>query len=184
MLRGVSVFPAVMKILGHTSREMTMRNLDVMLTDPQREFELARFKPRHLAPQRKARLVSFRTGLDGVIDSLLAARHVLEMFRRTLPNGTSRPHASSRHLKMSGDWPVEPMYYSSRIISVTFDIAVSGVHAEPRLHKRTNASCKMIPFLHSTGSSFVYAHSWMKMLNRQSGLLHRERQRLRMHQVA
>jgi hypothetical protein len=31
-----------------------------------------------------------RTGLEGVIDSLLAAQHVLEMFRRALPNGSSR----------------------------------------------------------------------------------------------
>ncbi len=31
-----------------------------------------------------------RAGLDGLIDSLLAAQHVLEMFRRALPNGTSR----------------------------------------------------------------------------------------------
>jgi hypothetical protein len=31
-----------------------------------------------------------RAGLDGLIDSLLAAQHVLEMFRRTLPNDTSR----------------------------------------------------------------------------------------------
>ena len=33
-----------------------------------------------------------RTGLGGVIDSLLATQHVLEMFRRALPNGTSRRH--------------------------------------------------------------------------------------------
>jgi integrase len=90
MLRAGVSFPAVMKLLGHTSPEMTMRYLDVVLTDLQREFDLARSKPRHLAPQPKAPLVSFRTGLDGVIDSLLAAQHVLEMFRRTLPNGTSR----------------------------------------------------------------------------------------------
>ena len=31
-----------------------------------------------------------RTGLNGVIDSLLAAQHVLEMFRRTLPDSPSR----------------------------------------------------------------------------------------------
>jgi len=92
MLRaGVSLL-AVMKLLGHTSPEMTMRYLDVVLTDLQREFELARSKPRHLAPQPKASFVSLRTGLDGVIDSLLAAQHVLEMFRRALPNGTSRRH--------------------------------------------------------------------------------------------
>jgi site-specific recombinase XerD len=90
MLRaGVSLL-AVMKLLGHTSPEMTMRYLDVVLTDLQREFELARSKPRHLAPQPKASFASLRTGLGGVIDSLLAAQHVLEMFRRTLPNETSR----------------------------------------------------------------------------------------------
>jgi hypothetical protein len=31
-----------------------------------------------------------RPGLDGLIDSLLAAQHVLEMFRRALPDGASR----------------------------------------------------------------------------------------------
>ena len=90
MLRaGVSLL-AVMKLLGHTSPEMTMRYLDVVLTDLQWEFELARAKPRHLVPQPKVPFVSLRPGLNGVIDSLLAAQHVLEMFRRTLPNGTSR----------------------------------------------------------------------------------------------
>jgi integrase len=89
MLRAGVGFPAVMKLLGHTSPEMTMRYLDVALNDLQREFELARSKPRHLVPQPKTPFPP-RVGLDGVIDSLLAAQHVLEMFRRTLPNGTSR----------------------------------------------------------------------------------------------
>jgi hypothetical protein len=33
-----------------------------------------------------------RVTLDVVIDSLLVAQHVLEMFRRALPNDTSRRH--------------------------------------------------------------------------------------------
>jgi integrase len=90
MLRAGVSFLAVMKLLGHTSPEMTMRYLDVVLTDLQREFEQARSKPRYLAPQPKASFASLRTGLDGVIDSLLATQHVLEMFRRALPNGPSR----------------------------------------------------------------------------------------------
>ncbi len=53
MLRAGVGFPAVMKLLGHTSPEMTMRYLDVALNDLQREFELARSKPRHLVPQPK-----------------------------------------------------------------------------------------------------------------------------------
>src|SRR5213080_3781674 len=89
MLRAGVGFPVLMKLLGHTSPEMTMRYLDVALTDLQREFELARAKPRHLAPQPRTPFTP-RAGLDGLIDSLLAAQHVLEMFRRALPNGTSR----------------------------------------------------------------------------------------------
>jgi integrase len=91
MLRAGVGFPAVMKLLGHTSPEMTMRYLDVALNDLQREFEMARSKPRHLVPQPKIPFTP-RAGFDGLIDSLLAAQHVLEMFRRTLQNGCSRRH--------------------------------------------------------------------------------------------
>jgi hypothetical protein len=90
MLRAGVGFPVLMKLLGHTSPEMTMRYLDVTLTDLQREFQLARSRPRHLVPQPKVPSTRLRAGLDGVIDSLLAAQHVLEMFRRALPNGSSR----------------------------------------------------------------------------------------------
>jgi hypothetical protein len=79
-----------MKLLGHRNPEMTMRYLDIALTDLQREFQLARSKPRHLAPQPKMPPARLRSGLDGVIDSLLSAQYVLEMFRRTLPSGTAR----------------------------------------------------------------------------------------------
>ena len=90
MLRSGVGFPAVMKLLGHTSPEMTMRYIDVALSDLQREFQLARSQPRHLAPPPKAPLATLRASLDGVIDSLLTAQHVLEMFRRALPNGAAR----------------------------------------------------------------------------------------------
>lgn len=90
MLRAGVGFPAVMKLLGHTSPEMTMRYLDVTLSDLRREFDLAHSKPRHLTPQPKASPAILRAGLHGVIDTLLTAQHVLEMFRRTLPNGAER----------------------------------------------------------------------------------------------
>ena len=90
MLRAGVGLVAVMKLLGHTSPEMTMLYLDVTLNDLQRAFELARSKPRHLVPQPRVPSAPLRTGLGGVLDSLLATQHVLEMFRRALPNGTSR----------------------------------------------------------------------------------------------
>jgi site-specific recombinase XerD len=90
MLRAGVSFPAIMKLLGHTSPEMTMLYIEVVLTDLQREFQQARLKPRHLVPQPKTSFALTRTGMGGVIDSLQAAHHALEMFRRTLPTGTAR----------------------------------------------------------------------------------------------
>jgi uncharacterized protein Yka (UPF0111/DUF47 family) len=73
-----------MKLLGHTDPGMTLCYLEVAAADLHREYQLARSKPRHLVPQPKTSLASLRTGLDGVIDSLVAAQHRLEMFRRAL----------------------------------------------------------------------------------------------------
>src|SRR6202011_3375395 len=89
MLRAGVSFAAVMKLLGHKSPHMTMEYVEITQQDLQREFHLARSQPRHVAPPPKAPLVT-RDGIDGVIDSLLAAQHVLEMLRRALPNGASR----------------------------------------------------------------------------------------------
>jgi integrase len=90
MVRAGVRLPALMKLLGHVNPEMTMRYVDVVGTDLQREFHLARSQPRHLAPQPKSPGLSARGGLDGVVDSLLFAQHALEMFRRSLPNGASK----------------------------------------------------------------------------------------------
>ncbi len=35
-------------------------------------------------------MITPRAGLDGVVDSLLFAQHAIEMFRRSLPEGSSR----------------------------------------------------------------------------------------------
>jgi len=90
MLRSGVEFVSIMKLLGHTSPEMTMLYLEVALTDLQREFHLARLQPRHLAPQPKTQFAPARAGLDGLIDSILTAQHVTEMYRRTLPDGAPR----------------------------------------------------------------------------------------------
>ena len=97
MLRSGVSFPILMKLLGHVDPAMTMRYVDVALTDLEREFQLARSKPRHLAPQPKLLATPVQLGLDGIIDSLIAAQHVMEMFRRSSPNG----HAGNRLLRLS-----------------------------------------------------------------------------------
>jgi len=88
---GVSL-PVVMKLLGHLDPEMTMHYVDVSLLDLEREFHLARSQPRHLVPtsQLPASNSSPQANLAGLIDSLHVAQHVLEMFRRTLPQGPQR----------------------------------------------------------------------------------------------
>jgi hypothetical protein len=89
MLRAGVGFAALMKVLGHTSPDMTMRYVDVTLTDLQREFQLARSKPRHLAPHPKTS-ASPRAGLDGLIDSLLATQHHMEIVGRSLQDSEQR----------------------------------------------------------------------------------------------
>jgi integrase len=92
MIRSGVSFPAVMKLLGYASSDMTMLYVDIALTDLQREFHQARSQPRHLVPQPKTSAVSIRLGLDGVIDSVLVVQHLLEMFRRSLSADGPRRH--------------------------------------------------------------------------------------------
>ena len=92
MLRAGVSMPVLMKLLGHASPKMTMRYLEVSLADVQREFQLARLEPRHLVPApRAASLRAAAADLSSLLDSLQAAQHVLEMFRRTLHAEPHRP---------------------------------------------------------------------------------------------
>ena len=93
MLRAGVSFPGIMKLLGHSSPDMTMRYLGVALPDLQREYQQARSQPRHLIPQPK-QSTSTRADLPGLLQALHAAQHVLEMFRRSLPDGAPRKRLS------------------------------------------------------------------------------------------
>ena len=90
MLSAGVTLPAVMKLLGHKNPAMTMRYLDVALLDLQREFHLARSQPRHLVPASRLPASVGQPNLTSLLDSLNVAQHVLEMFRRTLPQGPDR----------------------------------------------------------------------------------------------
>jgi len=93
MLRAGVGFAGVMKLLGHKSPHMTLEYLEITQQDLQREFHLARSHPRHLAPSPTISSASrTRADLASLIDSLEAARHVLEMFRRTLAADPPRRH--------------------------------------------------------------------------------------------
>ena len=90
MIRSGVTVPALMKLLGHKEPGMTMRYVEVTGNDLQRELSLARSQPRHLAPRPRAPILTPRAGIDGVVDSLLFAQHAIEMFRRSLPEGSAR----------------------------------------------------------------------------------------------
>jgi len=90
LLRHAREFLVIAERIDITSGETIGSPAVEAAADLRREFDLARSKPRHLAPQPKAPIVSLRAGLGGVMDAFLSAQHVLEMFRRALPNGASR----------------------------------------------------------------------------------------------
>ena len=91
MLRAGVGFAAVMKLLGHKSPHMTLEYLQITQQDLQREFQLALSHPRHLAPSRTYSSASPpRADLSSLIDSLTAAQHVLEMYRRNVADHSAR----------------------------------------------------------------------------------------------
>ena len=87
-----SALAAVMKLLGHKTPHMTLRYLEITQSDLQREYHLARSHPKHLVPSPPTPRAASPANLDpaGILNSLQSAQHVLEMFRRTLPEGFSR----------------------------------------------------------------------------------------------
>jgi site-specific recombinase XerD len=91
MLRAGVNFAAVMKLLGHKSPDMTLEYLQITQQDLQREFHLALSHPRHLAPSRTLSSGSPpRADLSSLIDSLMAAQHVLEMYHRGVADHSAR----------------------------------------------------------------------------------------------
>jgi ABC-type transporter Mla subunit MlaD len=74
-----------MKLLGHTSPEMTILYVEFTQNDLQREFRAVRSQPRHLLPPLKSTATAVAADLPGALHAVDAAQHVLEMFRRSLP---------------------------------------------------------------------------------------------------
>jgi site-specific recombinase XerD len=86
MLRlGISL-PALMQLLGHKDIRMTMRYLEVQ-QDVHREFHTARQRaaPTHQVPVLPVPHTT-TTDLPGIRQALAATRHLLEMYRRGLPD--------------------------------------------------------------------------------------------------
>jgi len=90
MLRAGVSFAAVVKLLGHKSAYMTLQYLEITQEDLQREFKLARSHPRHLVPHPPTPQPFPHADLATFVDSLHAAQHVLEMYRRSVDDHLTR----------------------------------------------------------------------------------------------
>lgn len=83
MLRAGVSLPALMKLLGHRTANMTLRYVEVTQKDLQREFHRAQQNPRHLIPT-PAPLATIDPDLadaPAIVERLSGAIRVLDLFR-------------------------------------------------------------------------------------------------------
>ncbi|MDE3110741.1 MAG: tyrosine-type recombinase/integrase, partial [Acidobacteriota bacterium] len=83
MLRAGVSLPALMKLLGHRTANMTLRYVEVTQKDLQREFHRAQQNPRHLipAPAPLATIDPDLADAPAIVERLSGAIRVLDLFR-------------------------------------------------------------------------------------------------------
>jgi site-specific recombinase XerD len=88
---GVSL-PALMELLGHQDIRMTMRYVQITQQDLQHEFHAARQRAAqpHQVPVLSVPICGASANIPGIRQALAAARHLLEMYRRGLPDERTR----------------------------------------------------------------------------------------------
>ena len=93
MLRAGVSLPALMKLLGHRTANMTLRYVEITQKDLQREFHLARSSPRHLVPMPASVDAPDpdTIGPATVLERFSAAIRVLELYRQQNPTASGRP---------------------------------------------------------------------------------------------
>jgi site-specific recombinase XerD len=96
MLRAGVSLPGVMQFLGHKNIEMTLRYIQLNQTDLQRQYHLARLNivDLHSLPNLLSPATEIDNAISAIISSLLATRHLLEMYRRQIYD-----HPASRKLE-------------------------------------------------------------------------------------
>lgn len=92
LLRAGISLPVLKQLLGHKDIRMTMVYVQVTQNDLQRQYHLARknMAETHTLPQLPTLLAAEPGGLQTVSQSLVTARHLLEMYRRQLDHKQSR----------------------------------------------------------------------------------------------
>jgi site-specific recombinase XerD len=87
MLRAGVSLPALMKLLGHRTANMTLRYVQITQQDLQREFHLARQTPRHLVPLPTPIAAPDPEAADAtaVVERFCAAMRLLDLYRQQNP---------------------------------------------------------------------------------------------------
>jgi site-specific recombinase XerD len=93
MLRAGVSLPALMKLLGHRTANMTLRYVEITQNDLQREFHLARQTPRHLIPLPASSPSADPDVVDAtaVVERLSTAARVLGLYRQQNPTVSDKP---------------------------------------------------------------------------------------------
>jgi site-specific recombinase XerD len=87
MLRAGVSLPALMKLLGHRTANMTLRYVEITQQDLQREFHFARLTPRHLIPLPALLPAADPDVINAVVvaERLSAAARLLDLYRQQNP---------------------------------------------------------------------------------------------------
>ncbi len=89
MLRAGVSLPALMKLLGHRTANMTLRYVEITQQDLQREFHLAQSHPRHLIPLPASVVGPDAGAVTATVvgERLSAAIRTLDLFRQQSDHG-------------------------------------------------------------------------------------------------
>lgn len=92
MLRAGVSLPALMKLLGHRTANMTLRYVEITQQDLQREFHLAQRAPRHLVPLPAPLAVSDPALADApaIVERLSLSIRLLDLFRQQNPASSDK----------------------------------------------------------------------------------------------
>jgi integrase len=93
MLRAGVSLPALMKLLGHRTANMTLRYVEITQQDLQREFHLVRNHPRHVIPLPISASTPDHDIADAaaVLGRLSAIVRILDLFRQQNPTVGDKP---------------------------------------------------------------------------------------------
>lgn len=93
MLRAGVSLPALMKLLGHRTANMTLRYVEITQKDLQREFHLARKTPRYLVPLPASAAAPDADTADATafLNRLSTAIRILDLFRQQSAAGLDAP---------------------------------------------------------------------------------------------